>query len=415
MNTVRLASLLIFLTVLSSCSEKPNTEPAVDTGQKLLLVSFDGFRYDYLSKTDTPHFDSLLAEGVKAEGLIPVFPSKTFPNHYSIVTGLYPENSGLIANTMYDPQWDAWYKISDREAVENPRWYRGEPIWNTAEKQGLKAGTMFWVGSEAPIQGMRPTYWKTYDGDMPGKARIDTVVKWFGYPDDKAIDLGTLYFELVDDAGHWYGPESDSLVAAVQKADSLIGYLKQELRRAKVWEDLNLVIVSDHGMAQLSGDKIIELDSIIDMDNVEFVLWNPMTMIQPVKGKTDEVYEKLKEAEDHYRVFRKNELPERYHLDDSRRLTDIIMVADMPYTILSKEYKPYFMERLPQGTHGFDNREKAMQGLFVARGPSFRQGITVPPFRNIHLYELMSRVMGLSPASNDGSIDSVKSVLKNAE
>ncbi len=415
MKVLRFAPLLMFLAVVSSCTERQASEPSQDTAPKLLLVSFDGFRYDYLSKTETPHFDSLLVEGVQAEGLIPVFPSKTFPNHYSIVTGLYPENSGLIANTMYDPQWDAWYEIRDREAVENPRWYGGEPIWNTAEKQGLKTGTMFWVGSEAPIQEMRPTYWKVYDGDMPGKARIDTVVKWFSYPGEKAIDLGTLYFELVDDAGHWYGPESDSLIAAVQKADSLVGYLKQQLRKAGVWENLNLMIVSDHGMAELSGDKIIELDSIIDMEDVEFVLWNPMTMIQPVEGKTEEVYKQLQDAAENYRVYTKENLPKRYHLDESRRLTDIIMVAEIPYTILSKEYKPTFMERLPQGTHGFDNREKAMQGLFVARGPSFRQGITTSPFQNIHLYELMSRVMGLSPAPNDGSIDSVKSVLKNAE
>lgn len=389
----------------SENSEQPNP-------QQTLLISFDGFRYDYLNKVDTPHFDSLAASGVQAEGLIPVFPSKTFPNHYSIATGLYPENTGLVGNTMYDPKWDEWYRIRDREAVEAGKWYGGEPIWNTLEKQDLRTGTMFWVGSEADIQGMHPTYWKKYDGSMPGKARIDSVVKWMSYPDDKAVDFATLYFSDVDTKGHRYGTESDSLDNAIERADQLIGYLKQQMQENSLWANTNIVVVSDHGMTDLSADKLIRLDRIIDMDNAKRVIWGPMTMIQPKEGVKNQVYEKLKSAEKHYRVYKKEELPERYHLKDHRRVEDIVMVADLGYTIIGKDKEQEFMESLPRATHGYDSNRKAMQGLFIAHGPAFRKGATVDAFRNIHVYELVNHLMDTKPAPNDGALDSVKVLLE---
>lgn len=405
---IHLSLFLITLIGLSACSQKQQHQP---NPNPLLLISFDGFRYDYLSKVEAPHFDSLIAHGVKAEGLIPVFPTKTFPNHYAIVTGLYPENSGFVGNTMYDPKWDEWYRISDREAVEAGKWYGGEPIWNTLEKQGVTTGTMFWVGSEADIQDMHPTYWKTYNGDMPGKARIDTVIKWMTYPGDSAAVFATLYFELVDSQGHRYGTDSDELKQAVKKADRLIGYLKNQMQQADLWDETNVIIVSDHGMINLSADKTIMLPDIINMDNVERIIWGPMTMIQPKEGTVDDVYKALKSSENHYRVYRKEDLPERYHLKNHRRVMDIIMIADLGYTILSEDYKEQFLESLPGATHGYDNNQKAMQGIFIARGPAFKNGVKVDAFQNIHIYELMNYLMGTTPALNDGSLDSVKVML----
>lgn len=376
---------------------------------KLLLVSFDGFRYDYLAKTATPNFDSFIEKGVKAESLIPVFPTKTFPNHYSIVTGLYPEHSGIVANTMYDPEWDRWYRISDREAVENPAWYQGEPIWNTAEKQGLKTGTMFWVGSEADIQGMHPARWKQYDESMTERARIDTVVSWLS----QDVDLATLYFELVDDAGHRYGLKSDSLIAAIQKSDKLIAYLREKLQEIALWNVINIIIVSDHGMVELSADKVIELDTMIDLNNIDWLVWNPVTMIQPKEPEVESVFQKIKQSENHYRVYRKENLPERYHLKNHRRVPDIIMVADPGYTIVEQHSKQRFLQSLPSATHGFDNNVKEMHGFFAARGPAFVSGDTVESFKNIHIYELMSYIMGIRPAPNDGSLDNVRVFLKS--
>lgn len=412
---MRSIKILLVLVVCSSVLFSCESETAEKKSpNQLLLISFDGFAHDYLSRVSTPNFDSLAAKGVTSEGLIPVFPTKTFPNHYSIATGLYPENTGLVANTMYDPKFEEWYRIRDRDAVEDPKWYGGEPIWNTVEKQGLKAGTMFWIGSEAPIQGMRPTYWKSFDGSMPDSARIDTVVKWLSYPEDKVVDFATLYFELVDSRGHNHGLKSDSLDVAIQKADSLLGYLKQRMRETGKWETANLIIVSDHGMVDLSADKIIRLDSIIDMEDVERITWAPATMIQPKEEKTEEVYQALKEKEEeqNYRVYRKENIPDRYRLKNHRRVPEILMVADLGYTILDENYRDRFLQSLPAATHGFDNNEKAMQAFFIASGPAFAEGKQISSFQNIHVYELMNHLLGTEPAPNDGSLDSVKVMLK---
>lgn len=390
----------------SGCSSEQQTHPP-----KTLLISFDGFKYNYLEKVDTPVFDELTANGVQAEGLIPVFPSKTFPNHYSIATGLYPENTGFVNNTMYDPKWEEWYRIGDREAVENAKWYGGEPIWNTLEKQGVKTGTMFWVGSEANIQGMRPTHWKIYNGDMPGKARIDTVMKWMTAPGDKAVDFATLYYSDVDSKGHRYGTDSDSVKKAIKRADRLMGYLRKQMEAKNVWSTTNVIIVSDHGMTNLSADKLIRLDKIVDMDDIKRVNWGPMTGIQPKEGNKEEVYRALKSNEENYNVYKKEELPERYHLKNHRRVEDIIMVADLGYTILDEDYQDDFIKSLPRATHGYDNNEKAMQAFFIAHGPDFEQGKKVGSFQNIHIYELINHLMETKPAPNDGSLDSVKVLL----
>jgi len=388
-----------------------NSQQQSDPTKKTLLVSFDGFKYNYLQKTDTPHFDSLVAGGVQAEGLIPVFPSKTFPNHYSIATGLYPENSGFVNNTMYDPKWDEWYRIRDREAVEDGKWYGGEPIWNTLEKQGIKTGTMFWVGSEADIQGMRPTHWKTYDDDMPGKARIDTVIKWMTDSGEQTVDFATLYYSDVDTKGHRYGTDSDSVRHAIERADRLMGYLKKQMKGESLWDKTNIIVLSDHGMVNQSADKLIRLDNIIDLDDTKRVIWGPATMIQPKKGKKEDVYQALKSAEENYRVYEKKELPERYHLKNHRRVEDIVMIADLGYTILDEDYQDDFIASLPRATHGYDNNQKAMQAFFIAHGPAFKKGAKVDPFQNIHVYELINHLMETKPASNDGSLDSVKVLL----
>lgn len=401
---------IILISGLAGCSDTPKEQPQND---KLLLISFDGFRYDYLEKVETPHFDTLVSEGARAEGLIPVFPSKTFPNHYAIATGLYPENSGFVNNTMYDPEWDEWYRIRDRKAVEDGKWYGGEPIWNTLEKQGIKTGTMFWVGSEADIQGMHPTHWKRYDDDMPHKARVDTVVKWLAGSEEKEdVGFATLYFSHVDTQGHRYGIKSDSVETAIREADRIMGYLKEQLQDSGLWDRMNILVVSDHGMIDLSEEKIIELDKIVDMDDIERVIWGPLTMIQPKSEKENEVYEALKVQEEGYRVYKKENIPDRYHIKNNRRVPDIVLIADLGYTVLESEDKEQFIESLPRGTHGYDPYEKAMHAFFLAHGPAFKQDTTVDAFQSIHLYELMNELMGTEPAPNDGSLDSVKVLLK---
>ncbi|MDZ7772482.1 MAG: ectonucleotide pyrophosphatase/phosphodiesterase [Balneolaceae bacterium] len=409
--------LFILILTAGGCTSGPDASKT--TGQPelrpLLLVSFDGFRHDYLDLADTPVFDSLSGESVRSRGLIPVFPTKTFPGHYSIATGLHPGHTGLIANTMYDPRREAWFRISDRSAVEDPFWYDGEPIWNTVEKQGGRAGTMFWVGSEAPVQEMRPTWWKRYDGSMPNEARIDTVVKWLSLPGEEAADLATLYFDLVDAAGHDYGVPSDSLRAAIREADRLMGYLMKRLGEEGLAGRVNLLVVSDHGMTAQSAERIIVLDEIVDLDHTERVMWDPVTWIEPKEGMEDSLYRQLSAAADGgpFRVYRKNELPERFRLYGHPRVTGLVLVADPGYTVLRSDWRRDFVASLPGATHGYDNALPSMRGYFLATGPAFRSDTTVEAFGAIHLYELMNLVMGTKPAPNDGSPDSVRVLLKD--
>lgn len=380
---------------------------------QLLLISFDGFRADYLSKTETPNFDSLIKNGATAEGLIPIFPTKTFPNHYAIATGLYPENNGLIGNNMYDPEMDARYSMGNREAVENPDWYSGEPIWNTLEKAGKKAGTMFWIGSEAPIQNMRPSHWKSYDGSIPNEARIDTVVKWLTR-ENEPVDFGTLYFSFVDSQGHRYGPDSEEVIDAIKLADDLVGYLMEKLRGNDPDGNINLMIVSDHGMIEVSPDKKVILDDFINTDEIEIISYSPALMFNVKKrGIKTEIYKALKAGEENYRVYMKEDIPERFNLKDNKRTPDFLMIADEGFTINSAEYFESRGEGYPDGgAHGFDNANPKMDAIFIAYGPAFKKEVNLGRVENVHLYEVMAKILDVNPAPNDGDINAVMEILK---
>jgi predicted AlkP superfamily pyrophosphatase or phosphodiesterase len=399
--------LFILFLVSLACSIQSEDKPP-----KLLLISFDGFRADYLSKTETPNFDLLTKTGVLGEGLIPVFPSKTFPNYYAIATGLYPENSGFIGNTMYDSEMNLSFSMGDREQVENPDWYGGEPVWNTVEKNGLNAGTMFWVGSEAPIQNMRPTFWKRYDGRMPNKARIDSVLKWMTLGNENEIDFGTLYFSFVDSEGHRYGPDSEEVVQAIREADELLGYLIDQMKSNQLFESTNIIIVSDHGMAEVSRERLIVLDDLVNMEGIDIVSSTPVVMMNIPPERLENVYQILKRKEANYKVYRKENLPERFRLRKHPRVPDLIIIADLGYTINTREYIDRRENYPSGGTHGFDNREEEMHALFVAHGPDFKEGYSMKRFENIHLYELMVHLLGIPSAGTDGSLDSVSVMLK---
>ncbi|SMO93322.1 ectonucleotide pyrophosphatase/phosphodiesterase [Gracilimonas mengyeensis] len=398
--------VLAFAFITACQTPSTQTEP-----NKLLLVSFDGFRVDYLSKTDTPNFDKLVSSGVVSEGMIPIFPSKTFPNHYAIATGLYPENSGFVGNNMYDAEMGKSFSIGNREAVENADWYGGEPIWNTLEKAGVKTGTMFWVGSEAPIQDMRPTHWKKYDGGMPDSARIDTVLKWLDLGNEKEVDFATLYFSFVDTYGHRYGPNSEETVAAIQRADELIGYLTEQLKERGLADQTNLMVVSDHGMAEVSRERLVLLDEFINPDELQMVEYSPALMANVRNGNLEEVYQVLKESAEHFRVYKKDEIPERFHLKNHHRVPDLLLIADVGYTISTRQYVEERPGYPAGGAHGFDNQAPEMHSLFVAAGPDFKKGYQMETFENIHLYPLMVHLLDVEPAPVDGSLDSVSVML----
>lgn len=403
--------LVIVGLLFTSCGSPANESRNSNTPGKLLLVSFDGFMNEYIERNETPNFDRLIANGVKAEYMIPIFPTKTFPNHYTIATGLYAENHGIIANGFYDDSLDARFRFGPIDSPNDERWWGGEPIWITAENQGLTSATFFWPGSEASIDGVQSTKWVQYDGEVPQKTRIDSILAWMDPNGLVQADFGSLYFSLVDAAGHGSGPNSEETNLAVQRADSLLGYLLDGMNKHGLADNLNLIVTSDHGMAELSPEKVVFLDELIDLDEVELIDWTPVAMIKPDEGKSEEVYRELKKNENNYRVFMKSELPDHYRFTEHYRIPEIIMIADVGYTITSREF---FEDRgVLGGTHGFDHEIPEMRTIFFADGPAFKNGVEVNPFQSVHIYELMCRILGLDPAENDGNIQEIEYLLNN--
>ena len=404
--------LLICSLCLTAC---PQDEDGFKPKTPLILISMDGFRWDYFDKTDTPNFDELIQSGAQAKALIPSFPSKTFPNHITIVTGRYPENHGIIANSMYDPVFDEKYYIGQgSKAVLDGKWYEAEPLWVTAEKQDQTAMTMFWPASEAEIMGVRPSEYFVYDGNITHNARIDQILKWLDYAPSKRPQFISTYFSMMDDVGHRYGPDSDEVKSGIEEMDKTIGRLINGLKSRNMFDDVNIMLVSDHGMASTSSDSMIFLDDYINMDDVTMVDWTPVAAILP-KIHVDSIYSKLKNAHPKMRVYKKGEAPERLHYNNHRRIQPITAAADEHWSITTRTYfnTDDNDDRYNGATHGFDPIYKSMGGIYVGYGPAFKSGLKGPGVTNIHLYEMMCKVLGLIPAKNDGNLDSTRIFLTN--
>ncbi|MFQ5703764.1 MAG: ectonucleotide pyrophosphatase/phosphodiesterase [Gemmatimonadales bacterium] len=401
------ALLLASLLFLGASGEQRRLRPTV------ILVSLDGFRWDFMGRADTPNLDRLVANGVRAERLVPVFPSLTFPNHYSIVTGLYAEHHGIVSNTMYDPDMHARFRISDQKAVSDGRWWGGEPLWVTAQKQGQVAASFFWPGSEAVIDGMRPTFWKHFDSRVPHAARVAQVMEWLDLPEEKRPTFVTMYFRDVDHAAHDYDPDSAPQVdAAIARVDSAIGLLLTGLDARGITDQVNVIVVADHGMAARSRNRVVLVDDYVDLETAKVIDWNPNVALRPDTAHVAEVYEALKSANVHLKVYRKEEIPARFHYRNNPRIAPILGMADVGWSISSHGYYDSRPERFEGGSHGWDNQALSMGALFVASGPAFRRSVVVPPFQNIHIYDLVCHILGLTPAPNDGSLDSVRVMLQ---
>ena len=275
---IKVVTLLALLIFLFSCNQQShqNIDDASIDNKVLILVSLDGFRNDYLDSIPTPTLQTIIQNGARAEALIPCFPSKTFPNHYSIVTGLFPSNHGIIGNTMYDPVGERWFRIgSGSSATRDASWFDGEPIWVTAEKQHKKTATLFWPGSDAPIQGIMPTYHRYYDGSTAYQERVQQVLEWLKLPSEERPEFISLYFESPDREGHKFGPFSPETRKAVEDVDRLIGSLMDGIKALNMQDRINIMITSDHGMSQLSRDKVIFLDDYIDLDQITLINQSP--------------------------------------------------------------------------------------------------------------------------------------------
>jgi alkaline phosphatase D len=386
-------------------------------GSYVLLISFDGFRADYLDWYDTPNFDRLAIQGVKADGLKPVFVSKTFPNHYTIATGMYIENHGLIGNDFYDEKLDEFYTLSDRLKVEDARFYGGEPIWLTAEKQGMKTASYFWAGTEAPIGGVQSSIWKKYDHRFPFDARVDSVTKWFSLPEEKRPHLISLYFHEPDDAGHRYGPRSAEAEAMVESMDTIMGNIMNAMESLEISQNLNIIVVADHGMAAISPERAIDLTDYVNLKDIIQENSGPYaSLYSKTKSKLNRIVKKLKMIP-HLNVYKKEEIPERYHFKNHYRIKDVLLVADEGWYILGKKYygaDKLSLKFLQGGTHGYDNELRSMHALFVADGPAFKDGYSRPTVENIHIYPLIAEILGLIPYDKiDGKLELIKDILKD--
>ncbi|WP_163717974.1 alkaline phosphatase family protein [Mangrovibacterium lignilyticum] len=412
MKYCNITFFLLTMLVVSSCSTRQAN--LADNGKLLykndapylVVLSLDGFRWDYPEMYHTPNLDSLAVTGVKAGSLIPSFPSKTFPNHFTIATGLYPQNHGIVLNTFTDPEVGD-YKLSDRNAVQNPEFYLGEPIWVTAEKQQLRTACFYWPGSEAPIQGIYPGIWKKYDDTVQFGARIDSIVSWLSKPVASRPHLIMGYFDEPDHTGHQYGPFADETKQVVESLDSLVGVFCSKLNSLPIADSINLVITSDHGMGQITAKKSIVLANYLNEDWVQRIRGgNPVIMLKPFDDYVDTVWHTLSSIP-HLKVYSKNNMPTEFHYNLSKRILDYVCVADSGWAIYWKNTN--FTDG---GTHGYNPSNTDMHAIFYGSGPAFKSNFKSGSIQNIHLYSLFSKILGVEPTENDGSVDSVVQFLK---
>lgn len=330
-----------------------------------------------------------------------------------MVTGLFPEHHGVVENTMYDPVFDNIFRISNSATVADARWWGGEPLWVTAEKQGQIAASYFWPGSEAPIEGVRPHYWTHYDSHVPNRARVRQVLDWLALPAARRPTFVMLYFSDVDQAGHDFGPQSPQVAAAVLRVDSAVGMLLDGISNGGMDREVNVIVVSDHGMAATSPDSVVALDDYLALDLLARVVGgNPLLAIWPRPGMAASVYRSLHGRHPHLAVWRKDE-PAWFHLRENRRIPPILALADAGWSLsVRRRDVVEHPDRFRGGAHGYDDTLEVMRATFVAAGPAFRQGAVAPAFRNVHLYDLIAGILGITPAPNDGSADSVANLLQ---
>jgi predicted AlkP superfamily pyrophosphatase or phosphodiesterase len=381
----------------------------------LILVSLDGWRPDYDTKAPVPNLRALMRRGVRAEGLVPGFPSKTVPNHYSLVTGLYPGHHGMVANVIRDPETGRLFERTNRREVEDPMWWGGDPLWNTVQRAGFIAATMFWPGSEAPVGGMRPRYWREFDERMAESARVEQVLAWLDLPIAERPHLLTLYLNEVDTLGHWYGPDSPQVRDALVRADDRLGMLVDGLAERGLLASANLVVVSDHGMAATTRERTIVVDDYVALADVEIADINPTLGVTPRPGRQQQVLQALTMAHPHLRMYRREETPAHWRLRDQRRVAPITGVADEGWVVLlRRNIDEYWKRSADGGQHGYDPRVTSMRGIFVAAGPAFRDGgRTVPAFENVDVYNVLARAIGVRPSANDGDPQSAGLLLRH--
>jgi predicted AlkP superfamily pyrophosphatase or phosphodiesterase len=386
----------------------PNA-PAQQAKPYVILVSLDGFRYDYAAKYGATTLARVAAQGASApEGMIPSVPSVTFPNHYSIVTGLYPGHHGIVANHFYDPVRMQNYDFDKLNAVSDGSWYGGVPLWALAEKQDMRSACFFWPSSDAEIAGMRPSYYLHYDGRIPDEQRIDQVIAWLKLPAAQRPHFITLYYSEPDHSGHKFGPESPETAEAIRHVDSLVGTLLTDLKTVNL--PVDVIVVSDHGMAAVEGDWI-DLDHYADLSQFE----TDGSLLYPNdESAAARAYQPLSKASDKFVVYRRADVPAYLHYDSNARIGDPVVIPTGPYMIRAHATEnPEIAQPDVTGEHGYDPRQmKSMRAIFYAVGPDIRPRAEVQPFENVDVYPFIARILGLKIGSIDGHLEALQGILR---
>ncbi len=422
MRTALKATAAAAMLALTACVPQ-STRPPAPTGahvaaqapeQTTILISIDGMPADMLGTGATPTVDAIAAEGVRARWMNPSQPTMTFPNHYTLVTGLRPDRHGIVHNRMTDPELGRFVSKEQASATDG-RWWGGEPIWATLQKQGGIAATMFWPGSEARIAGELPRYRRSFDGSVPAQARTDQVLAWLDLPAAQRPRLLTLYFEQYDATAHELGARAPGSMAALRAIDAAIARLREGLRARGLLATTNLVILSDHGMADVPRTQWLWLEDVLDTRHYDVVWWGTFLGLRPKPGQTEIVERAFIDApaqgdSRRFRCWRRGETPADWHFGQHRRVPPIVCQMNTGWAMLSRE------QRVPEGEvrgeHGFAMDDATMRSVFVAQGPALCRGVQLAPFENVDIYPLLAHLLQVRPADSDGSLDALRPALR---
>ncbi|WP_417357121.1 ectonucleotide pyrophosphatase/phosphodiesterase [Gallaecimonas pentaromativorans] len=397
----KLSLSLLALAMLGGCQSVPASKqtPAAEQ-QSVVMISLDGFRWDYIEKHGAPNLAAMAADGVRAEQMRPAYPTKTFPNHLTLVTGLYPTHHGIVDNHFCDKQRQECYSLGD--GGKDSTWLKGIPLWNLAELNGLKSATYFWPESDALIGGMTPNYYYHYSKQADYEERINQIVDWLKLPADQRPQFVAGYFSLVDTMGHRFGPDAAQTRDAVKKVDALIGELRARLK-SEVSQPVNLIVVSDHGMSTVDLDKAIDYRKLPISEDFKVVNASTRLMLYAKPGVDAMAIARQKQkllGDARYQLLSKADLAER-HYTDSPRIADIILETQAPLVFTDKDNKDFHGIG---GNHGY-TYTKDMGALFVAEGPAFKKGMMLPAFDNVDVYPTVAKILGiklLSKVDGDG-------------
>lgn len=388
---------LIMVSLLLGCDR-----PTQKEDHYVVVLSMDGFRSDYTRRAHTPTLDSIGQAGVKG-AFRPCYPSVTFPNHYSMATGLYPDHHGLINNTFYDAQLDSVYDMS----CKDPRFYGGEPIWNTAERQGIKSAVYYWVGSEVKLPSGQPSILKPFDSSTPFTDRADSVIAWLRRPVHERPRLIMWYMEEPDAIGHAATPDSITTLQKVEELDQILGRFFREARELDIYEKIDFIVLSDHGMATFYPDKCVNLNDYLPRDSFKYVFEGVPTLLY-VKNKSyiEQAYQILQKVPN-ITVWKKDDIPSRLIYGKNPRVGDLVVASEIGAIVQFRE-KPV---STLGGAHGYDNYAPEMEAIFYAMGPSFKKGAVAPAIPNVNLYLLLSHLLNIKPQPNDGDTISINYLL----